>query len=373
MGARNDGMVWPRCPSVCHSACALHPSRRLTPCARRAYTERAMGDGNASLFVGVDGGQSSTLALVADAAGNVLGAGSAGPSNHIHQPGGHERFNSAIGGSVQRALEAAGASLSDVAAIGLGLTGFNERMLGLANALFPKTPLAADWDALSALYGASGGREGIVLIAGTGSVAYGRTDDGRSARSGGWGHLASDEGSGYWVGLEGLKAAFRAHDRRAGATLLSELVPARFGADTLSTVQRILYTGEEDRALIAALARDVADAAARDDHAAQAILHHAALHLANLVAAVYRQLWHGEEVTCYGQGGMFASLYLSDQLNEWLEKLAPMVTRKPPLAPPVVGALVMAYKSADVDTETLDWDALKRGAVSKTPHGANNA
>lgn len=332
-----------------------------------------MTDRKPSLYVGVDGGQSSTLALVADARGNVLGAGTAGPSNHIHQPGGRERFDAAIGGSVARALEAAGSSLNDVAAMGLGLTGFNVRMRGLVNALFPDIPTVADWDALSALYGASAGQSGIVLIAGTGSVAFGRTDGGQEARSGGWGHLASDEGSGYWVGLEGLKAAFRAHDGRAGATLLTDLVPSRFGADSLATVHRILYTGEEDRALIAAIARDVADAAARGDHAAEAILHHAALHLANLVSAVYRQLWDGEEITCYGQGGMFASIYLSDQLNEWLEKLAPPVTRRPPLAAPAVGALVMAYKSTGMDTDMLDWDALKHGAVAKTPHGGSDA
>jgi N-acetylglucosamine kinase-like BadF-type ATPase len=328
-----------------------------------------MPDKKPHLFIGVDGGQSSTLALVADEDGNVLGSGSAGPSNHIYQPGGEERFRTAIGGSVQRALEAAGAPHSAVAVIGMGLTGHSERMRSLATSLFPGNPVVTDWDALSALYGASGGHEGVVLIAGTGSVGFGQAEDGREARAGGYGHLASDEGSGYWVGLEGLKAAFRALDGRSGATPLSELVPARFGASDLNTVQRILYTGEEDRALIAAIARDVAEAAAQGDRVAQGILHHAALHLANLVAAVYRKLWTDEEIACYEQGGMFGSRYLEEQLGEWLEKLAPNVRRKPAQAPPAVGALVMAYKARGIEPDDLDWNALKRGAVAKTAHG----
>jgi N-acetylglucosamine kinase-like BadF-type ATPase len=243
-------------------------------------------------------------------------------------------------------------------------------MRGLAAALFPDTPLVTDWDALSALYGAGGGHEGIVLIAGTGSVAFGQAADGREARAGGRGHLASDEGSGYWVGLEGIRAAFRADDGRTGSTLLHELVPARFGTDRLDIVQSILYTGEEDRALIADVARDVAEAAAQGDRVAHGILHHAALHLANLVAAVYRAIWSDETVPCFGQGGMFGSRYLVEQLDEWLEKLAPGVQRKPPLAPPAVGALLMAYKARGIEPDDLDWDALRRGAVAKTAHGA---
>src|SRR5690606_12096698 len=122
---------------------------------------------------------------------------------------------------------------------------------------------------------------GILLIAGTGSSAWARGVDGRTARAGGWGHLLGDEGSGYALGVAALRAVARAHDGRAPSTDLRDAVLRH--ANVAAPEALIAWAASAAKAEIAALAPCVAEAAAADDAVARAIVDRAARDLADHV------------------------------------------------------------------------------------------
>src|SRR5207248_9614696 len=123
-------------------------------------------------------------------------------------------------------------------------------------------------DALIALAAGAGDAPGIVVIAGTGSIVYGRKARDEAARAGGWGHIIGDEGSGYWIGREALAAVMRAVDGRGPATRLTEDVLEHFGIADVSRLPRSVYDRELARMSVAAIgpsvqrARDSGDAVA---------------------------------------------------------------------------------------------------------------
>src|SRR5690606_32133686 len=135
---------------------------------------------------------------------------------------------------------------------------------------------------------AFGSGPGLLVIAGTGSVAWGRAEDGRAARAGGWGHLLGDEGSGYALGLEALRAVVRAHDGRAPETTLRDAVLSH--ARARAPEELIAWAATAAKADIAALAPRVAAAAREGDAAARAIVDRAAHDLAGHIRALHARL-----------------------------------------------------------------------------------
>src|SRR5450631_85200 len=148
-------------------------------------------------FLGVDGGQSGTTAIIGDENGRVLGVGRGGPSNQ----GGEAGFIQAIASTLREACAQAGLEAAKV--------NFSSACLGFSGGLGEKQPLLAQIftsdrvvvtdDATVALSGALAGEPGVVVISGTGSIAFGRNAEGRTARAGGWGYLFGDEGGGFWI------------------------------------------------------------------------------------------------------------------------------------------------------------------------------
>src|SRR5947209_4072335 len=137
---------------------------------------------NSSVVLAVDGGQSSTLAMVATPGGRILGTGLAGPSNHVHQPGGLARLDNALRQSIGGALQSAGCAADAVSHACFGMTGAVTETLAIVPQILPAAQFQAHYDMVTALAGASLAQPGIVVIAGTGSIAYGRLSDGRDAR-----------------------------------------------------------------------------------------------------------------------------------------------------------------------------------------------
>ncbi len=138
-------------------------------------------------------------------------------------------------------------------------------------------------DQEAALFGAVGG-VGAVLVAGTGSICYGRNSHGKTARCGGYGYLVDDEGSGYAIGRDILAAVIRAHDGRDAPTRLSELVFAKEKWRDIATIMHTLYSGNTDKSQVASLAPLLMQA--ENDAAAKAIAHKAADELRQLCATV---------------------------------------------------------------------------------------
>ncbi len=225
----------------------------------------------AVLLLGVDGGGTTTEAWLAEPGGKLVGRGTAGPSNA--KAVGLQAARQALDAAIQAAFHAGGFAPTPVDSACLGLAGFDRpddrRLLaGWADEACwaHRTVLANDGD----LVVAAGTPEGcgIGVIAGTGSIAVGRSLEGRTARAGGWGHLIGDEGSAYRVVLDALRlVACRADGREPvppGCDPLTEHLCTALGVSEPAQIVTRIYSPDFDRAQIASLAPTVLAAGEED-------------------------------------------------------------------------------------------------------------
>lgn len=314
------------------------------------------------IVIGMDGGQSSTLALAAGLDGVIVGSGLAGPSNHIDEPGGRERLKNAVTGAVRQALGAAQAQTEEVTHVCLGMTGAPDEARAAAMRLLPMAVIEAHHDWVTALAGASLARPGVVVIAGTGAVAYGRLADGREARAGGWGYLMGDEGSAYDLGIAALRLAAQASDGRADATQLTWRVPRHFHLTDLMEVRRAVYSPAVTRPDIAGLAAVVTEAARAGDLGALRLLESAGRALAEGAAAVIARLGQRESgMSVYHTGGVFrAGDLILNPLRAALEQHSPASQVLAPAFSPAVGAVLLALRAAGVELSAALIENIKR-------------
>lgn len=251
---------------------------------------------HSDLYLGIDGGGTHTRALLARAseAGTwtLLGSGQSGPSN-VQAVGGPAAIQ-ALDEAVAAAFAQAGLPRGTVRVACLGLAGAG-RVEGqtLVHAWAEQIRLAHQVEVTgdTALLLEAGTPQGwgLALVAGTGSMAYGRAPDGRTARAGGWGYLLGDEGSGYAVAMAGLHAVTLAADGRGPQTELTAVFLEKMGATTPAELVPRVH-GDWDRTALASLAPLVFANAGRGDAVAQRIVVKAAGHLAEIVAATARAL-----------------------------------------------------------------------------------
>ncbi len=165
---------------------------------------------------------------------------------------------------------------------------------------------------------------GIALIAGTGSIAFGRAADGRTKRCGGWGYLLGDEGSGYSVGRSALSHALRELECETlwHPNSLTEAIVTKLNVKTVTELTKTVYTNNDPRSFIASLAPLVVGAAEHGDKKAEAILDWAATELAELVARTADLLdgSDGPIPLALGGGLLVRSERIQQQLVEWLNK-----------------------------------------------------
>ncbi|NPV67698.1 MAG: ATPase [Anaerolineae bacterium] len=313
------------------------------------------------LVLAVDGGQSRTLALIATLDGRVLGAGLGGPANHVHEPGGMARMTRALQEAISGAFQQAGLAADRVSSAWFGMTGGAEVVPGIVREFLVCDRLRADDDTVTALAGASLARPGVVVIAGTGAVAYGQTADGRRARSGGWGYLMGDEGSAYDLGIQALRAATQAADGRGAPTMLMDAVPGYFGAGDLHALHTLIYSGAVSRPQIAALARVVSQAAADGDGVARMLLAEAGQALARAALAVLARLEMLESgMAVYPTGGVFqAGPLLLEPFAASLRDASPCSSVRQAAFAPVVGALLLALQQAGVSISGTTIEAIR--------------
>ncbi|WP_431962455.1 N-acetylglucosamine kinase [Actinacidiphila sp. bgisy160] len=204
----------------------------------------------------------------------------------------------------------------------------------------PADEVAVTSDAVTAHAGALGGRTGVVLAIGTGSVAIGIGEDGSYARVDGWGPWLGDEGSGAWIGVTGLRAALRAHDGRGPDTALLAAATRRFGdPDTLPAA---LAAGGNPARTAASFAPDVAHAAAAGDRVAGIIVGDAATALGEAVLAAAARIT-GEVLPVTVTGGLTGlGEPLMAPLRAALEGSARPLSPRPPLGDPLDGARLLA-------------------------------
>ena len=262
------------------------------------------------LYLGVDGGQSSTTALIADENGRIIGRGTGGPCNHVAAAEGRQKFRAAIGSCLQEACSEAGLEAARVhfAAACLGFSGGAEDKESYARELIRSEQYKITHDAEIALSGATAGEPGIIVIAGTGSIAFGRNGRNVTARAGGWGYIFGDEGGAFDLVRQALRAALRFEEGWGPPTTLLRSLIAVTGNSSANQLLHRFYTEEFPRDRVARLAPLVTEAAAKGDEVARKILRFAAMELALLAQGVHGPLFGDGEVVpvCY-IGGVFQS------------------------------------------------------------------
>jgi len=297
-------------------------------------------------YLGIDGGQSSTTALIADEAGRVIGRGHGGPCNHAKTGQGRAKFFSAVGQCLKEACLEAALDRSTIvfASACLGFSGGAEDKDACSRELIRSLKYKITHDAEIALAGATAGQPGIIVIAGTGSMAFGRNAQGGTARAGGWGYVFGDEGGAFDLTRQALRAALQAEEGWGRPTLLRKLLLEATGEPDANHVMHRFYTPEYPRTEIAALAPLVTRAAEAGDAAALEIVSDAAGKLAEIVEGVYRHLFRTDErVPVAHVGGVFQSDRMRSQFSDRIQRDIGCASGPPRLSP-AAGALLEALR-----------------------------
>jgi len=253
--------------------------------------------------IGIDAGGTKTVGILADESGKVLSKAISGSANLVMKG---ELAVEKVIFDVIESLEAP----EPVAALCLGIAGVgqpgaDQLIRDLLRRLGHRQPVRVVNDALVALVAGAPSGVGIVVVAGTGSIAYGVDSEGHTARSGGWGYLLGDEGSAFWLGHYAVRHAIRAADGRGVATTLYDLICNKLGVSDPTELVEWFYDQELSRNRVADLASLVEAASIDGDEAAENLMDQASKHLAKAARAVAGQLSFPERFPVVLSGGAF--------------------------------------------------------------------
>jgi N-acetylglucosamine kinase-like BadF-type ATPase len=284
--------------------------------------------------------------LIGDDAGRVLGEGVGGQSNHVSGAQGRARLIKAVTDAVSGACAGAGLSPATIEfeAACLGFTGGPDGKEPILREILRCRRLLVVDDSFVALAGAHEAKPGIVIIAGTGSIAVGRNAEGHVARAGGWGYAFGDEGGAWGIVREALRASLRLHEEWGPPTLLHNLFLDQTGDSDIHVLRRRFYTEEYPRPRVAAFSILVDQAAEQGDAVAAGILQSAAESLLTIAGVVRRRLFASADpvqVACIG--GVFHSKTVFEHFRGGLER-DPQTTLVAPRQGPAMGALLEALR-----------------------------
>jgi N-acetylglucosamine kinase len=293
--------------------------------------------------LGIDVGGTKTVCLLADESGAVLRS-ARGPGANLQASGELE-----VEKTVHHVMAEVLAGQERPAVVCMGIAGVDRDddatvVTAIMRRISHGSRVLVVNDALIALVAAAGESAGVVIVAGTGSIAYGRDARGRAARAGGWGHMIGDEGSGYWIGREALAAAVREVDGRGPHTSLTEDVLAHFGVPDAAGLVSVVYNREVPRANVATLGPTVQRARDRGDAVAMQILERAAEELTLAAASVTGRLgMRGDAFPFVLAGSMFRLVpSLAGELGRRLVEVAPRALVRPLEVEPARGAVSLA-------------------------------
>jgi N-acetylglucosamine kinase-like BadF-type ATPase len=301
--------------------------------------------------LGVDGGGTWTRSVVMRLDGTLIGRGHGGPSNPVTI--GVEQALRNIIQAVDEATQTSGVN-SFKASI-LGLAGAARSQLGVE--LLERLPgrygeARIVSDAQSALAGATGCKPGVVVIAGTGSIAYGVNEAGEEVKVGGWGWRLGDEGSGYTIGKNAITEALRGHDQTGPETMLKEMIMDYLGFTDPEQFIDWSYDPKREPRHFAALVPFVKEAELRNDTVASGIMREAGAQLGKITQTVIRRLKlkGGFPVACCG--GVFKQPNgYNVAFENTVREAAPLCVFIEPLFTSTVGSALIALKSLEVDID----------------------
>ena len=310
------------------------------------------------LYLGLDGGGTKTAALLMDGDGNILGRGEGGPGNIIHTP--DNILKRSVMDSVKQAcanasVESESCHFNRVCA---AMAGYSDELrrdsfLGILHNTLNSKAIRVEPDYVAAFWGATHGSPGIVVVAGTGAIAYGRNDQGKSWREDGLGFLLGDRGSGFNLGLRTLRHTLEKM-QEGKLDRLSEAVIEHTGAESQNHILQWLYSDFQP-AKVATLAPVVGQLADSGDEAACYHLAVMARRLRHSVRQVRHNLWLSRESPVYTLGGLWkVSRFLVSEFTEpcWQPSSGLQIEPDPlpagsfhiadPLSEPVYGAAFLA-------------------------------
>jgi N-acetylglucosamine kinase-like BadF-type ATPase len=316
-------------------------------------------------FLGVDGGQSHTTALIADARGRIVGRGAAGPSNHTREPGGRDRLANALRKSVGEALHTSGLSRTGelkefkFASAHLAMTGESKDKIGIIRENIRADRLVVGHDAPAALAGALAGGEGVVVLAGTGSVACGEAglkkkgtktgeivEKRRFIRVGGHGYLFGDEGSAFGMVREAISFGLVCEDVGRESELKYSLLD-HFKRRSLKAIAQDYYAGEISRDKLASFAAKIGKLADRGCEEARWFIDKTAGQLAVIAIMTATYLGPAQKpLKISYSGGMFNCKRFLRIFAYEIEKELPEAEIVAPRFKSDVGALLLAYRDA---------------------------
>lgn len=303
-----------------------------------------------ALFLGVDGGQSSTTALIGDERGRILGRGVGGPCNHVGKAEGRARFQGAMrkclgDAAAEAGLDAAALTFDVVC---MGFSGGAEDKEEYLRETVSAGKYLLTTDAWIALTGATGGAPGVMTISGTGSIALGRNAAGKTQRVGGWGYVFGDEGSGFDLTRQAIRAALRFEEGWGPPTALHATLLEACQAPDANTLMHWFYTDAWPRSRVASLSRLVDETAREGDAAALEILRNAAQQLATMASVVRGSLFGSDEPAVVSYvGGVFQSEILRERYRTLVE-LEDGNRFSDPVYGPAEGALLEALRAAGI-------------------------
>lgn len=302
--------------------------------------------------IGIDGGGTKTEALVVTADGLEHG-GFTVPSTNPHAVT-FEQATAHMGQLLDLVFSAPETQGLTCAAVCLGLAGVDTeeeraRFREYLEAYRVRRSLAFELflnnDAQIALMATLGDDRGIIVISGTGSIAYGLTEQGNRFRTGGWGNLLGDEGSGYDIGLRALRAAMRSHDGIEPPTMLTGMIVDACGFNSITELRSYIYRPHIKKHDIARFAELCIRADEAGDAAAGAIVRTAATELSNTAAALVRKDAWFEQCDLVTSGSIFThSRRFAESFRSGLLERAPRVRMHPAAREPAYGAALLAWR-----------------------------
>ncbi|MFH0765178.1 MAG: BadF/BadG/BcrA/BcrD ATPase family protein [Calditrichota bacterium] len=312
------------------------------------------------LVIGIDGGGSHTAGRILDDSGNCLGSALAGPSNF--RKIGLNTALSVIIQVVDKAWKQVEAKQPDftIAALGMGLAGVDrpedkelilkelialpDCRLGILARSLPRDRLLIVNDAEAALTGGVGKREGVVAVAGTGSIVWGRNARGEVSRAGGWGHLLGDPGSAFAIGCRGIREAFRAFDGLNPQTSLQNRLLNHYRLSRYAEFLDLAYADSFSPADWASFAPLVDEAAAEGDEISCQIIIEAADDLVEMTVPVIKNLFAPNYICdVVTAGGVWSSRSgFRKRFTTKISQILPIVSVVEPLHDAAWGACLLA-------------------------------
>lgn len=311
-----------------------------------------------NLYLGVDGGGTKTHIVLLDNDGNVVAEAVSGASNPLRV--GIETAVSNILDAVDKACDEANLIRADIVSAAAGLAGLRRSDLRqrvkerLVQGLRIKK-IEVGTDAEIALAGIGRHTPGLVIIAGTGSVAIGQNAKGERYSAGGWGPIAGDEGGGAGIALSALHRIAKASDGRGRPTALSDRAVDYFRAGRLENLSVAIYAPQVDNARIAGFARLVSEAAQDGDEVAREVLREAGYELGLAAKAVIERLRLQRSNVRIGLvGSVFKSgIMVTDPLLEAVRKVAPKAHLFGEMTDPAVSAARIAFENFEEKKKTM--------------------